>query len=679
MNFLYPQFLFALFAVLIPVIIHLFNFQRYKKVNFSNVAFLKEVKHSTKAKSNLKHFLILLSRILAIASIVLAFAQPFLPVAHQNAKSSTIPSSIFIDNSFSTENNTTEGRIFDVSKEFGFQLIDQLPPHINHQLLSNNFSGAEQHLYPKTEITKNLEQLVSNHKTRSFSDIVKRQQAAFDQKPFNSFIISDFQKSQFNFDQVNNDTLTSYTLIPIQPELEHNVSIDSVWFNDPVHRVNKQEEIHFRLTNYNDKNIEGLRTSLFIDSVQLSFGNFDVPAHSYLDTFIVFNTKSTGWHKGIIEINDHPIVFDNTFYFSYNVLDKVKVLSITSSNSQKNVQKAFNIEPYFEFSEVDETKIDFNQLMSSDLLILNEITNFSSGMNASIKKFVSNGGHLIVIPSGASNTEKLNGLLVSLNTSSLKNLDSDSTRVNFINLDQKIYQNVFTDSQDKINLPDVYQHYRLSSTSNETVLLQTVNKHSILSSWEYGKGEVFVFTVSLSPEFSNFRIHSIFLPTLFQIAFNSSPQFALYQTIDQDDFVTIRQPETHNDILYHIVDLQKNLDIIPEKFPVNNGVKLIFHNSIEIAGNYQLQTPDSTFGLLSFNYRRIESNPQYYSTADLETIIDSLHLKNYNVFNSSMDRFSDEFKKRETGIELWRWFILSALLFLAIEIILIRYFKPSVL
>jgi hypothetical protein len=679
MNFLYPQFLFALFTVLIPIIIHLFNFQRYKKVYFSNVAFLKEVKHSTKAKSNLKHLLILLSRILAIVSIVFAFAQPYFPVAHQNKKSTSFPSSIYIDNSFSTENSTSQGRVFDVAKEFGFQLIDQLPSHINHQLLSNNFSGAEQHLYPKTEITKNLEQLRSNHKTKLFSDIIKRQQTALDQKPFNSFIISDFQKSQFNFDHIINDTLTSYTLIPIKPELAKNTSIDSVWFNNPVHRVNKPEEIHFRLRNYNDDNIDGVRTTLYIDSVQKSFGNFNIPAHSYLDTFLVFNSKSTGWHKGLLQINDHPIVFDNSFYFSFNILEKIKVLSITSAQSLKNVQKAFKIEPYFEFSEVDESKIDFNRLMSNDLLILNEVTNFSSGMNASIKRFVDNGGHLIVIPSGEANTEKLNNLLVSLNVSSLNHIDNDSTRVNYINHNHQIYQSVFTDIKDKINLPNIYKHYTLSPNQNQKVLLQTVNKHSILSSWESGKGQVFVFTIPLNPEFSNFRIHSIFLPTLFQIAFNSSPQFRLYQTIDQDDFVVIKQPETHNDILYHITSQQQNLDIIPEKYPVNDGVKLIFHNSIEQAGNYMLQAADSSFGLLSFNYPRTESNPQYYSSTDLENIIDSLQLSNYSVFDSSMESFSDELKKRETGIELWRWFILFALLFLAFEIILIRYFKPSVL
>ncbi|UTW66111.1 BatA domain-containing protein [bacterium SCSIO 12643] len=677
MSFLYPQFLLALIAVLIPVIIHLFNFQRYKKVYFSNVAFLKEVKHSTKAKSNLKHLLILLSRMLAITAVVLVFAQPFIPVSDQNSNSQKVSSTIYIDNSFSTENKNAEGRVFDVAREIGYQLVDQLPQHVNHQLLSNNFTGAEQHLYPTTELTKKLQELEINNKTQLLDHIVKRQASAFSESAYNSFIISDFHKSQFDFSSVPTDTLINYTLIPIQPILSQNISVDSVWFENPVHRTNTPEEIHFRLTNHSSKNIEGVRTTLFIDSTQRSFGNFDIPAKSQIDTFLVFNSKITGWHKGMIQINDRPIIFDNAFYFSYNVLDKIKVLSISSDQSSDNIKTAFLTEPYFEFHESHQSKLDFNSIMLQDLVILNEINHFSSGMIASIQQFVKNGGHLIVVPSSDQNQIELNTLLTSLKGSVITGIDNDSTRVNFINLNHHIYQDVFTHNQEKINLPDVYQHFTLSSNSQQDVLLKTVNQHPILSTWKAEKGQVFLFSLPLNASFSNFRIHSIFLPTFFQIAFNSSPQFNLYQTIGEDQYVTIKQPETHNDILYHIVD--QNLDIIPEKYPTNNGVQLIFHDAIKQAGNYTLQTPDSIVGLLSFNYSRIESNPDCYSNSDLESIIDSLNLTNFSVFDSSIENFSDEFEKRETGIELWRWFILLALLFLAIEIILIRYFKPSVL
>src|SRR2546421_336643 len=99
MRFINPAFLFALSAIAVPVIIHLFNFRRYKKVYFSNVKFLKEVKQETQSKSKLKHLLVLFCRIMAVALLVLAFAQPYIPSANSKVVAGEKAVSIFIDNS----------------------------------------------------------------------------------------------------------------------------------------------------------------------------------------------------------------------------------------------------------------------------------------------------------------------------------------------------------------------------------------------------------------------------------------------------------------------------------------------------------------------------------------------------------------------------------------------------
>ena len=57
MQFLYPTFLWALTALAIPVILHLFYFRRFKKVYFTNVRFLKEVKDETSMRSKLRNLL----------------------------------------------------------------------------------------------------------------------------------------------------------------------------------------------------------------------------------------------------------------------------------------------------------------------------------------------------------------------------------------------------------------------------------------------------------------------------------------------------------------------------------------------------------------------------------------------------------------------------------------------
>ena len=102
MQFLFPGFLWALLALAVPVILHLFYFRRYKKIYFSNVRFLREVKEETSARNKLRNLLILLARCLALAFIVLAFAQPFIPVSSDTAQGEKAVS-VYLDNSFSMQ------------------------------------------------------------------------------------------------------------------------------------------------------------------------------------------------------------------------------------------------------------------------------------------------------------------------------------------------------------------------------------------------------------------------------------------------------------------------------------------------------------------------------------------------------------------------------------------------
>src|SRR5258705_2612586 len=97
MSFVYPSFLWALSALAVPVIIHLFNFRKTTKIYFSNTRFLKQVKEETTQKRRLKQYLVLASRLLFISFLVVAFAQPFIPANDQMTTRKNIV--IYLDNS----------------------------------------------------------------------------------------------------------------------------------------------------------------------------------------------------------------------------------------------------------------------------------------------------------------------------------------------------------------------------------------------------------------------------------------------------------------------------------------------------------------------------------------------------------------------------------------------------
>ena len=66
MFFVNPLFLVALFALGIPIAIHLFNFRKYKLFYFSNTQFLQELKQRTQRQSQLRKWILLSLRLLAL-------------------------------------------------------------------------------------------------------------------------------------------------------------------------------------------------------------------------------------------------------------------------------------------------------------------------------------------------------------------------------------------------------------------------------------------------------------------------------------------------------------------------------------------------------------------------------------------------------------------------------------
>ena len=143
MQFLFPGFLFALATLAIPIIVHLFYFRRFKKIYFTNVSFLKEVKEETSNRRKLRNLLVLIMRCLAIALMVLAFAQPYIPTGN-GIKRGEKAVSVFVDNSFSMSALSKDAALLELAKKRAKDIISAFAPDDRFQVLTNDFEGRDQ-------------------------------------------------------------------------------------------------------------------------------------------------------------------------------------------------------------------------------------------------------------------------------------------------------------------------------------------------------------------------------------------------------------------------------------------------------------------------------------------------------------------------------------------------------
>ena len=223
MQFLYPSFLWALLAIAIPIIIHLFYFRRFKKVYFTNVKYLEEIKEETSSRNRLKNLLILLSRILAISALVFAFAQPFIPQG-DNIKKGNNAVSVFIDNSFSMNALQNEVPLLDIAKEKGRQIIKAYSEEDKFQILTHSFEGRHQRLVSKEDALALIDEIQVTPSVRELTKVVNRQKQAINSQEENEilYLISDFQTS-INDLQDYQDSTAELNLLPLQSVQENNV------------------------------------------------------------------------------------------------------------------------------------------------------------------------------------------------------------------------------------------------------------------------------------------------------------------------------------------------------------------------------------------------------------------------------------------------------------------------
>ena len=164
MQFLYPGVLWAMGLIIVPVIIHLFNFRRVKKVYFSNTAFLQQVKKATNKQSQLKRLLILFSRILFIIFLVLAFAQP---ISTDDEISPQTLMRVYLDNSLSMSQSGLGGMtLLDEGVKIVEDLVTANDPGLRYTFTTNNFNlGAGNYLQGK-ELKEKLTEVDFSRRSR---------------------------------------------------------------------------------------------------------------------------------------------------------------------------------------------------------------------------------------------------------------------------------------------------------------------------------------------------------------------------------------------------------------------------------------------------------------------------------------------------------------------------------
>ncbi|MDB5288294.1 MAG: hypothetical protein JWR05_3243 [Mucilaginibacter sp.] len=675
MHFLYPAFLFALLTLVIPVLVHLFNFRRYKKVLFSNVQFLKEVQEQQASRRNLKERLILAARLLALLFLVFAFARPYISKQDDANTGKQQVVSIFVDNSYSMQALNREGSLLDEAKQRAKQIASAYSINDRFQLLTQDFEGKHQRLLNRDEFNDAVDAVKISPQSKTISQITARQQSLLNMQAGavkSSYIISDFQKNIAgkSADKVKDNIPVN--LVQLKASTLPNVAVDSVGLLNATHRPGESEKLVVKLRNYADEPAEQIPLKLIINGVQKAIGSFTVNARSAQTDTLIFSGLQAGWQRGEIQLQDNPVKFDNSFYFSFNVNKQLPILLIDDGIPNKYLNAVFVADPFFAAKRVQDGNVDYAGLNTYPLIILSDIKMISAGLAQQLKSYVSKGGTLMVFPSAEADISSYRALLQPMGAAYPERIVTEVTKVSAINLQSSVFKNTFEALPQNPDLPQVKKYYSLSpAAKSSSYLMKLQTGQSVWEGYNSAKGKVYLCAVPLDETFSNLPVHALFVPVIFRVAILSGHDQPLFYTLGDNQVIeTIALQSTEKQLLKLVKGSQT---IIPDVQQQEGSTLLYLPDELKETGIYDLKKQDSTAAVLAFNDNRSESDLSYLNNNELGSLFaQQATLLQGNNLNTNRIK-----GPANSGLQLWKLCIILALLFLAAEILLIRFYKTD--
>jgi len=682
MKFLYPEFLWAFAVLLIPILIHLFNFKRYKTHYFSSLQFVKHVDQQTKSTQKLKHLLVLLARLLAFSCLVLAFAQPYFPNAKNGELKKENIVMIYLDNSFSMQARGVEGELLSSAKETAQSIVEKSPKGTQFIVGTNEMSGIEQRRINRIDALDKIDKIEYSPLTRSLDEIIDWKQQTLhkidvdQQESFvQSVILSDFQKHAST--QKEKLDLNGFEFHPVKllPEETANVYIDSVWFSSPIRKVGQKHELNIRLFNTSDLDLKNVEVTVNVDRFNKSFYT-DIPANGKKETSLTYSDKTVGWKSGKVTVADNYVNFDDTYFLSYEVKEHANVLVLNGEDAIKNVRIVLDLEDYYRVEENNISAITLDNFKNKDLVIINGANNLSSGVINYLTEFNENGGSLSLFPGKSPEKSAWNQLLGKLSLPLLGNKIGSGTMIKSLNYDDPFIRDVISSKSERLNLPSVVSCYQpmVGSASNFKTLITMQNGLPLLA-YSKPKGTAYMFYSSIHPDFGVFASDALFSTVILRMSELSQRGQPIALTIGEES----TYPIYADDLGEEVIHLSKDkLDFIPQKTE-RSGITYISlsqFNKFEqlFAGNYSIDA-SSNLGTLSLNYHRKESNLEYLSEESIKKTFEERGTT--NVSFSEIDGVNSPIGELsiDKPFSYWKLFLILTLIFVTAEMLLIRFWK----
>ena len=642
MQFKHPEILYFLFLLVIPILVHLFQLRRFKKEYFTNVRFLKELSIQTRKSSKIKKWLLLATRLLLLTCIIIAFAQPFFKA--KDTKNSSNEMYIVLDNSFSMQAKGQKGELL---KRAVQELLENTPENQTFSLITNSETFWNTDIKSIRTELQNLKYSALPFQLESAMAKIKSRKSAFNK---DVVVITDAVGLESKQLKSIDSNFNTYFIIP-EAEQKNNASIDSVFIHQTLDDF---YEIGLKLSAFGEKDA-ALPVALYNQNklIAKTLTKFETKEKT-----IYFTIPKKDFH-GYASITDNGLEYDNNLYFSISKPRKNNIISIGQPEKSNFLSRIYTSDE-FNFNNFAIETLDYNSLEKQNTIVLNELDEIPQALQTTLKSFVEKGGNLVLIPSVKTSTTNVNPFLKIFGNIQFQSLENKEKLITKINFNHPLFSGVFENKINNFQYPKTKTSFGI--TGSAPAVLYYEDQTAFLASINNPLSSVYIFTAPINLENSNFQQSPLIVPVFYKMGINNQNNGVNALTIGNNAPFLVDETLSIDEILKVSNDAET---FIPVQQILNDKVKLTFNDYPEQAGNFGIYNQKNRLQNISFNYNRTESD---LDQANEEAISD------YKTIDS-IETVFNTLQTDRTDNQIWKWFVIFALLFLVTEMAIIRFVK----
>ena len=720
MTFLNPAVLLGLAAAAIPILLHFFNLRKLQTIDFSTLTFLKELQKTRIRRLKITQLILLLLRVLVVVCAVLAFARPTIPTSFPGlgtkAKSSVV---IVLDNSFSMELADERGVRLKQAKEAALGVMgslgdgDEVALVQMADLSDRRFTEFSRDLGAMREAIQNVPTAYSTAKLHSALQLASAILSKAQNLNREVFIITDAQKNILT-DEISQEATkqsagvqdsvrlftgtTAVYAVPIGADSkagERNLSVDSLYLVSRIFESGKPVEVEARVRNSGSEEVREVIVSLQMNGERVAQRTVTIPAGESRIVPIAAaapaerDAQTGGLVRCTVEVEGDVLDADNRRHFGI-VLPPAPRLAVIGSNDETAfLTLALRADKSTQnLTELPVSALSAIALNEFDAVFLIGIPRFSASDAARLQAFVREGGGVFLFAGENSDLANYNTTVLSaLQFGKIVQSEyAAATPAEFTTVDKShpLFQGVFkkNDTDGSNRLVESPRIARAMPLVRESLAAQSVIDlvdGTFLAESKLGSGKAFYIAIPPSAAWSNFPVTGVFVPIVFRAASYLTSRSLESAAAVVGQSVTVRVAgKIPSGAALTITDPSKT-ESLRQAAQMPSGAVLSLE-TVRQPGVYAISYKPSNGGsagtilsTLAVNTPASESVMATLSESEISSALQQYVSDNDQIrIIADYRRASMDALRAGTGTELWRLFLLLAVLAAVAEMLIAR-------